>query len=78
MALGGVIPGMVFDITGTYTWAIILSAVFSLAGSVAILLLENTRRQLIPNWPEMESKPIGSEIMSVTTGSAEPGISGGD
>jgi MFS family permease len=61
MALGGLLPGLVFDITGVYTWAIILSAVFSLAGAVAILLLENTRSQLIPNWPEMKtSQPESS------------------
>jgi MFS transporter, OFA family, oxalate/formate antiporter len=59
MALGGLLPGMVFDITGGYAWAIGLSGAFSLAGAVAILLLENTRRPLIPNWPEMEMTPDG-------------------
>jgi MFS family permease len=78
MALGGVIPGMVFDITGTYTWAIVLSAVFSLAGSIAILLLESTRKQLIPNWPEMEIKPMDGEVFSTTIPSAESGIAGRD
>lgn len=70
MALGGVIPGMVFDITGGYTWAIILSAAFSLAGAVAIVLLENTKRQLIPNWPEMEEKP-GTESSPELSGQVE-------
>ena len=60
MALGGLLPGLVFDITGVYTWAIILSAVFSLAGAVAILLLENTKRQLIPDWPEIETNKTES------------------
>lgn len=78
MALGGVIPGMVFDITGTYTWAIVLSAVFSLVGSIAILLLENTKKQLIPNWPEMEIKPVDDEVTSTTIGSPKPGIAGLD
>ena len=78
MALGGVIPGMVFDITGTYTWAIVLSAAFSLAGSIAILLLESTRKQLIPNWPEMKIKPRDGEVFSTTIGSPEPGIAGRD
>lgn len=78
MALGGVIPGMVFDITGTYTWAIILSAVFSLAGSIAILLLENTKKQLIPNWPEIEKKPADGEVTSTTIGSPKRGIAGLD
>ncbi|MGB1749687.1 MAG: MFS transporter [Dehalococcoidia bacterium] len=54
MALGGAIPGLVFDITGTYAWAVGLSASFSLAGAVGIVLLEPTRHQLIPAWPELE------------------------
>ena len=76
MALGGVIPGMVFDITGGYTWAIVLSALFSLAGAVAILLLENTKKQLIPNWPEMEIKP--GETSESTGITASPRPAGGD
>ncbi|MEX0761742.1 MAG: MFS transporter [Dehalococcoidia bacterium] len=60
MALGGALPGMVFDITGAYTWAIILSAAFSLAGAAAILALEPTRDPLIPDWAdiEAESEPV--------------------
>ncbi len=57
MALGGLLPGLVFDITGGYAWAIGLSAAFSLAGAAAIVLLEPTRRQLIPDWPELETEP---------------------
>jgi len=57
MALGGAIPGLVFDITGTYAWAVGLSASFSLAGAVGIALLEPTRHQLIPAWPELEQDP---------------------
>ena len=64
MALGGLLPGLVFDITGVYTWAIILSAVFSLTGAVAILLLENTKRQLIPDWPEIETNKAESSHAS--------------
>ena len=64
MALGGLLPGLVFDLTGVYTWAIILSAVFSLAGAVAILLLENTKRQLIPDWPEIETNKVESSHAS--------------
>ena len=55
MALGGALPGMVFDITGGYSWAIGLSAAFSLAGAVAIVLLDSTRNQLIPDWPEIDT-----------------------
>lgn len=81
MALGGLIPGMVFDITGTYTWAIILSAVFSLAGAVAIVLLESTKRQLIPDWPEMEENPEKSPAgtaTSIRSDSVPSGQTGGD
>ena len=55
MALGGALPGMVFDITGGYSWAIGLSAAFSLAGAVAIVLLDSTRNQLIPDWSEIDT-----------------------
>jgi MFS family permease len=80
MALGGALPGMVYDITGGYAWAIVLSAVFSLAGALAIVLLENTRRQLIPNWPEMEQKPgnVASDQALSDTNQPEPNTAGGD
>ncbi len=61
MALGGVLPGMVFDITGTYTWAIILSAAFSLAGAASIVLLDKSKRQLIPDWPVMETGAVSTD-----------------
>ena len=53
MALGGLLPGMVFDITGGYTWAIWLSAGFSVFGAVSILMLEPTKRLLIPRWEQL-------------------------
>jgi MFS family permease len=53
MALGGVLPGLVFDITGGYALAIWLSAGFSLFGALSIVLLEPTRRLLIPRWEEI-------------------------
>jgi MFS family permease len=63
MALGGALPGMVFDITGAYTWAIVLAAAFSLAGAVIILVLEPTRRPLIPEWQPGEPEPeVGSRL----------------
>ncbi len=54
MALGGAIPGVLFDLTAGYTWAIVLSAIFSLAGAVAILFLEPTNQLLIPDWSELK------------------------
>jgi MFS family permease len=79
MALGGVIPGMVFDITGGYSWAIALSGAFSLAGAAAILLLENTRKQLIPDWPEMETTPaVATGIGATEMTHPEPSPQSGD
>ena len=60
MALGGALPGMIFDITGGYMWAFGLSAAFSLIGAIAILLLEPANKQLIPDWPEMDTAVPGS------------------
>jgi MFS family permease len=76
MALGGLLPGLVFDITGGYNWAIGLSAVFSLVGALAIVFLEPTRRQLIPDWPELESGR-GATVPAGSTG-VETGTAGGD
>jgi MFS family permease len=50
MALGGLLGAFTFDLTGTYTLAILLSAGFSMAGALSILLLEPTKRILIPDW----------------------------
>ena len=67
MALGGVLGAFSFDITGSYTTAIWLSAGFSLAGAFSIAVLQPTRRLLIPDWdkepgnlriiPEVPLKP---------------------
>ncbi|NQW16034.1 MAG: MFS transporter [Chloroflexi bacterium] len=50
MALGGVLGAFSFDLTGSYTTAIWLSAAFSIAGALSIALLQPTRRLLIPDW----------------------------
>jgi OFA family oxalate/formate antiporter-like MFS transporter len=59
MALGGALPGMMFDITGGYMWAFGLSAAFSLIGAVSITLLETSNKQLIPDWPELDDAVPG-------------------
>lgn len=69
MALGGLLPGLVFDITGGYAWAIGLSAAFSLLGALAIVLLEPTRRPLIPDWPELTAEPANDPISASEAGS---------
>ena len=70
MALGGVMGAFSFDITGSYTAAIWLSAGFSLAGAFSIAVLQPTRRLLIPDWdkesenlrtiPEVPMEPAAS------------------
>ena len=54
MALGGWIGGVIFDATGGYNLALIISISASLAGMVSIILLEPTDDLLIPDW-EMET-----------------------
>ena len=50
MGLGGWIGGYLFDVTGEYTWTIIVSAATSLGGMVSILFLADPRHELIPDW----------------------------
>jgi hypothetical protein len=57
-------PGMIFDITGGYEWAIWLSAAFSLFGAFSIVLLEPTMKLLIPRWEDVErtEEPADSPV----------------
>ena len=73
MALGGALPGLVFDITGAYTWAIWLSAGFSLFGALSIVLLEPTKRLLIPRWEDVEE---GKQAAAEPTLAGAPVIGG--
>ena len=50
MALGGWIGGVIFDVTGGYGLALVISVVASLVGMASITLLEPTDRLLIPDW----------------------------
>ena len=69
MALGGWIGGIVFDLTGGYGLALLISIAASLAGAVSILLLERTDRLLIPDW-ETERLAEGEQDPSPTTQTA--------
>ena len=60
MAVGGWIGGVIFDFTGGYDLALIISVVASVMGAVSILLLERTDRLLIPDW-ETEYLPEEEE-----------------
>ena len=56
MALGGWIGGEIFDITGTYDIALMISVAASLAGMASIILLEPTDRLLIPDWESITNE----------------------
>ena len=49
MALGGLIPGLVFDLSGSYNIAIVISCLSSLIGAFMVIILPATSRALI-NW----------------------------
>ena len=62
MALGGLLGGVIFDLTGAYDLAWVLSIAASLGGAASILFLEPTSKMLIPDWedslpPEARSQP---------------------
>ena len=50
MALGPLAGGLLWDLTGDFASAVVLSAVLSLAGLVSVLLLPPTSRRLTPDW----------------------------
>ena len=60
MAVGGWIGGIVYDFTGTYNIALVISVIASIMGAVSIVLLERTDRMLIPDW-ETEYLPEEDE-----------------
>ncbi len=54
MALGGWVGGPIYDISGSYNWALAISVVASLGGAISIVLLESTSKLLIPDWKKAE------------------------
>ena len=69
MALGGWIGGVIFDILGGYEVALIISIMASLAGAVSIVMLEPTRRLLIPDWEDdTVAQPQGEHAMRTAPG----------
>jgi MFS family permease len=52
MALGPLLGGYVWDVTGEYTGAVVLSFVLSLVGVVSILVLPSTSHLQLPHWEE--------------------------
>ena len=47
MAIGGLIPGVIFDVTGSYNFAIWVSVISSLWGSVIVLMLNRTNNMIV-------------------------------
>ena len=47
MALGGIIPGLVFDLSNSYDIAILISCVSSLIGAFIVIILPKTSKELI-------------------------------
>ena len=52
MAIGGLLLGVIVDITGSFDVAWMISIVASLGGAAAILFLEPTSTPLLPNWED--------------------------
>jgi len=68
MALGGWIGGPIYDITGSYNIALMISIGASLFGFVGILMLEPTKRLLIPDWEKDESDRPAPAVRLQATG----------
>ena len=47
MAIGGLIPGVIFDVTGSYNFAIWVSVISSLWGAVIVLMLNRTNKMIV-------------------------------
>ena len=54
MAVGGMIPGIIFDIYNSYSIAIYISAAFSISGGILVYFLNSTKKTIIPDWPEIK------------------------
>ena len=50
MAIGGLIGSVIYDAFGSYDLAWAVSIIASLGGMVAILTMESTKQELIPDW----------------------------
>ena len=81
MALGAALAGVTYDLTGSYTTAIVLSAIFSLLGAASIVVLETTKRVLIPDWDRAISRAIGratSPEPEASSTADSPSVTAGD
>ena len=66
MAVGGWVGGPVFDLFGSYNWALAVSIIASVGGAVNIVLLENPANLLIPDWQKAEQEYMTTSSVSGT------------
>ena len=52
MALGGLIGSVIYDSLGSYSAAWLVSFAASLSGMVAIITMESTKNELVPEWED--------------------------
>ena len=52
MALGGLVGSVIYDTFGSYSLAWVISLAASLGGMVAIITMESTKNELIPEWED--------------------------
>ena len=71
MALGPVLAGRLYDISGAYVWPLWLSFGLSTLAVIAIVFLPNTRHLQLPHWEEA-LPPEARTGLAASAGSAEP------
>ena len=52
MALGGLVGSVIYDSLGSYSAAWLVSFAASLSGMVAIITMESTKNELVPEWED--------------------------
>lgn len=68
MALGGLLGLAVYDLTGTYAMAWVVSIIASVGGAVSIIFLEPTSKELIPDWEDSLPPEARSQLAPAATG----------
>ena len=62
MASGSFLGGVLRDLTGAYTLALVCSFVLSMMGTLSILVLPSTAHRQIPEW----EKALSPEVRATT------------
>ena len=82
MALGPVVAGRLYDVSGAYAWPLWLSFGLSTLAVVAIVFLPNTRRLQLPEWeealpPEARTGLAAGAVSADPAAPAQPATAGG-